>query len=141
MVVRGLSASQTGLMLVPLTIGIGVGSLITGQLVARTGRTMIFPSFGLILVTLNMLILAFWAQDLSMRQLAWLLLVDGLFTGTVMGVVQVTVQKVSGPQLLGEGAASVQFSRSVGAAFGTAAVGAVLFAVLAATDPDAAHLF
>ena len=40
--------------------------------------------------------------------------------GTVMGVVQVTVQAVSGPRLLGTGAAMVQFSRSVGAAFGTA---------------------
>jgi non-ribosomal peptide synthetase component F len=70
-----------------------------------------------------------------------MLLETGLFVGTVMGVVQVTVQKVAGPRLLGEGAASVQFSRSVGAAFGTATVGAVLFAVLAATDPDAAHLF
>jgi EmrB/QacA subfamily drug resistance transporter len=140
-VVRGLSASETGLMLVPLTIGIGAGSLITGQMVARTGRTMVFPSVGLVLVTLNLLILAFWAQDLSMRQLPWVLLANGLFTGTVMGVVQVTVQKVAGPRLLGEGAASVQFSRSVGAAFGTAAVAAVLFAVLAAADPDAARLF
>lgn len=140
-VVRGLSASQTGVLLVPLTIGIGAGSMLTGQMVARTGRTMIFPSFGLILVTLNLLVLAFWAQDLTMRQLPWVLFVNGLFTGTVMGVVQVTVQKVAGPRLLGEGAASVQFSRSVGAAFGTAAVGAVLFAVLAANDPDAARLF
>jgi EmrB/QacA subfamily drug resistance transporter len=140
-VARGLSAAETGLMLVPLTIGIGAGSLITGQMVARTGRTMIFPSVGLILVTLNMLVFAFWAPDLSMRQLPWVLLETGLFVGTVMGVVQVTVQKVAGPRLLGEGAASVQFSRSVGAAFGTATVGAVLFAVLAATDPDAAHLF
>jgi hypothetical protein len=35
----------------------------------------------------------------------------------------------------------VQFSRSVGAAFGTAAVGAVLFAVLAATDRGTATMF
>src|SRR5205085_5532330 len=48
---------------------------------------------------------------------------------------------VSGPQMLGAAAASVQFSRSVGAAFGTALVAAVLFGVLAATDPEAARLF
>jgi len=140
-VVRGLTASQTGLLLVPLTIGIGAGSLITGQMVARTGRTMIFPSFGLVMVTLNLLLFAFWAQYLTIWQLPWVLLSNGLFTGTVMGVVQVTVQNVAGPRLLGEGAASVQFSRSVGAAFGTATVAAVLFAVLAATDPEAARLF
>jgi hypothetical protein len=43
--------------------------------------------------------------------------------------------------MLGTGAAMVQFSRSVGAAFGTATVAAVLFSVLAATDRDTAMLF
>jgi hypothetical protein len=58
-----------------------------------------------------------------------------------MGVVQVTVQAVAGQRMLGTGAAMVQFSRSVGAAFGTAAVAAVLFSVLAASDSETASLF
>ena len=58
-----------------------------------------------------------------------------------MGVVQVNVQSVAGPRMLGAAAASVQFSRSVGAAFGTALVAAVLFATLTAADRDTAHLF
>jgi hypothetical protein len=61
--------------------------------------------------------------------------------GTVMGVVQVTVQFASGPLRLGEAAASVQFSRSIGAAFGTALVTAVLFAVLSIKNPEAARVF
>jgi hypothetical protein len=43
--------------------------------------------------------------------------------------------------MLGTGAGMVQFSRSVGAAFGTAAVAAVLFSILAATDRETASLF
>jgi hypothetical protein len=43
--------------------------------------------------------------------------------------------------MLGAGAAMVQFSRSVGAAFGTAAVATVLFSVLAATDRETVTLF
>jgi hypothetical protein len=42
---------------------------------------------------------------------------------------------------LGTGAAMVQFSRSVGAAFGTALVAAILFAILAAGDRETAGLF
>ena len=57
-----------------------------------------------------------------------------------MPVVQMTVQVVAGPKFLGAAAASVQFSRSVGAAFGTALVGAVLFAVLAGRDPATGRL-
>ena len=138
---RGMSASETGLLLVPLTIGIGVGSMITGRVISRTGRTSIFPSYGLIFVTIILLFLAFWVPRLSASALAWVLLWNGLFMGTVMGVVQVNVQSVAGPQMLGAAAASVQFSRSVGAAFGTALVAAVLFATLAWTDPEAARLF
>jgi EmrB/QacA subfamily drug resistance transporter len=140
-VVRGASPSETGLILVPLTIGIGTGSLVTGRLVSRTGRTTIFPVTGLILVTLNLAALALWAPDLSNAALAGLLLWNGLFMGTVMGVVQVTVQSAAGAAHLGEAAASVQFSRSIGAAFGTALVATVLFAFLAMRNPDAARVF
>jgi EmrB/QacA subfamily drug resistance transporter len=140
-VVRGESPSTTGLLLVPLTVGIGTGSLLTGRLVSQTGLTTVFPVLGLAVVTVNLLVLAMWASALSTPMLAALLLWNGLFTGTVMGVVQVTVQSASGPLRLGEAAASVQFSRSIGAAFGTALVATVLFAVLSLKNPEAARAF
>ena len=61
--------------------------------------------------------------------------------GTVMGVVQVTVQNAASRETLGSAAASVQLARSIGAAAGTALVGTVLFAVLALGDPQTAKLF
>ena len=61
--------------------------------------------------------------------------------GTTMPVVQMTVQIMAGPKNLGAASASVQFSRSIGSALGTALVGAVLFAVLASRDPQMAGLF
>jgi hypothetical protein len=60
--------------------------------------------------------------------------------GTIMGVVNVTVQSAAGPKMLGAAAGSVQFSRAVGASVGTAIVGAVLFISLAAIDKEAASL-
>jgi EmrB/QacA subfamily drug resistance transporter len=140
-VVRGETPSTTGLLLVPLTIGIGTGSLVTGRLVSKTGLTTVFPVVGLALVTLNLLILAFWASAISVTALAGLMLWNGLFMGTVMGVVQVTVQSDAGTQRLGEAAASVQFSRSIGAAFGTALVATVLFGMLTLQNPEAARVF
>jgi len=139
--VRGASPAETGLLLLPLTFGIGIGSLITGQLVTRTGRTALFPSYGLTIATASLLFLAFFVPHLTLTQLPWVLGGTALFMGTVMGVVQVTVQAVAGQRMLGTGAAMVQFSRSVGAAFGTAAVAAVLFSTLAASDRETARLF
>src|ERR1700761_7745642 len=56
--VRGASPAETGLILLPLTFGIGVGSLITGQLVTRTGYTAVFPTYGLLGATICLFILA-----------------------------------------------------------------------------------
>ncbi len=140
-VVRGETPSGTGLLLVPLTVGIGAGSLITGRLMHKTGLTTAFPVVGLALVTANLLVLALWAPNFGNAVFAGLLLWNGLFMGTIMGVVQVTVQNASGPRRLGEAAASVQFSRSIGAAFGTALVAALLFAVLSLKNPEAARVF
>ena len=140
-VVRGLDASTTGLLLLPLTALIAVGSLITGRLMARTGRTAIFPSIGLPMVALGLIFLAFAAPDLTVRQLPFLFAWLSLSIGTTMSVVQLTVQLVAGRAQLGAAAAGVQFSRSVGSAFGAAVTGAVLFAMIALSDPVTANLF
>src|SRR5581483_10546932 len=139
-VVRGISPSTTGLLLVPLTIGIGTGSLVTGRLVSKTGRTTVFPIVGLVFCTACLIALAFWGSSFGLAVLAILLLAIGLFMGTVMGVVQVLVQNAAGPMRLGEAAASVQFSRSIGAAFCTALVATLLFAVLTLRNPEAARV-
>jgi predicted MFS family arabinose efflux permease len=140
-VVHGTSATQTGLLLLPLTAGIGFGSMITGQIVSRTGRTMIVSTIGLAVVTFLLLIQAAFAAHMSALELSTLWGCTALFMGTVMGVVQVTVQIAAGGERLGAAAASVQLSRSVGASFGTALIGIILFATLALIDPDGAHLF
>ncbi|MCW5687930.1 MAG: MFS transporter [Pseudolabrys sp.] len=140
-VVRGFSPSTTGTVLVPLTIGIGIGSLLTGRLVNSTGRLTIFPAVGLVIATLSFLTLALFAERFGLVALSVLLLINGLAMGTVMGVVQVSVQNAAGQLRLGEAAASVQFSRSIGAAFGTALVATVLFAVLTMLNPEAARVF
>ncbi len=54
---------------------------------------------------------------------------------------QITAQSVCDPRQLGSASGSVQLARSLGSAFGAAAAGAVLFGLLAATDPATADLF
>ena len=140
-VVRGLSPADTGLLLVPLTIGIGTGSLVTGRLVSRTGLTTVFPVLGLALVTVNLVVLALWAQASSI-------------TGArLAAVVERAVHGNGDGRRAGDGAdriRAVAARRSGGfgavlaldrAAFGTAVVAAVLFSVLSLRNPEAARLF
>jgi MFS family permease len=140
-VVRGITPSQVGLRMLPLTAFIAVGSMITGQIITRTGRSAIIPSIGMPVVTAMLLVLAVFSPQLSLGHLPAVFFIIALANGTAMPVVQTTVQMVAGPRQLGAAAASVQFSRSIGAALGTAVVGAVLFGALAATNPASAALF
>jgi MFS family permease len=140
-VVRGEGAAGSGLLLLPLTLGVALGSLLGGRTIARTGRTAILPSIGLAVSSTTLVCVALFAPLLGNGALIAALALISLCTGPTMPVVQMTVQVVAGPQFLGAAAASVQFSRSVGAAFGTALVGAVLFATLAARDPATATSF
>ena len=139
-VVDGASAAETGYLLLPVTAGLGVGSIIIGRIVTRTGRTMIFPSLGLIGATVILAFFAIASTRMTATEISLTLGVAMFFMGTVMGVVQITVQTGAGHRL-GAAAASVQLSRAVGASFGTAIVGTILFASLAATDSQAASLF
>ncbi len=140
-VARGTSPGETGLLMLPLTALIAVGSMVTGRTMSVTGRTAIIPSLALPVVACLMLVMAVLGPTISLSHLPFLLGGIALFMGSGMPVVQVTVQMLAGQKQLGAAAASVQFSRSIGAAVGTAVVGAVLFAALAATDPEAASLF
>jgi predicted MFS family arabinose efflux permease len=140
-VVRGASASHSGVLLLPLTLGIAMGSFFSGRMIAATGRTAILPSVGLAISATMMLSLAAFAPLLANGTIITMLAVASAGTGTAMPVVQMTVQTVAGPRFLGAAAASVQFSRSVGASFGTALVGAVLFAVLATRNAETASMF
>jgi MFS family permease len=140
-VLRGATPAEMGLMLLPLVFGIGAGSMLTGRVVSRTGLTTIFPSIGLILACATLFIFAVGAEHLRSSQLPWLLFVCGLFMGTVMGVVQVTVQNAAGRASLGAAVGSVQLSRSVGASAGTALTGTVLFAAISLADAETARVF
>jgi EmrB/QacA subfamily drug resistance transporter len=140
-VVRGTTPSDTGLRMLPLTAFIACGAMITGQIITRTGRSAIIPCFGQPVVVAMLLVLAVFSPSLSLSQLPWAFFVIALACGTAMPVVQTTVQMLAGPRQLGAASASVQFSRSIGSALGTALVGAVLFGTLAATDQDTAALF
>jgi MFS family permease len=139
--VSGASPAEIGLLLPPLTAGTSCGSVITGWLMTKTGRTAIFPGAGLTLTAATLVVLALWSSQLSRAEMPWILELGGLCQGSAMITAQVTVQIVAGMRQLGAAAASVQLARSLGSAFGVAIAGAVLFIVLSTTDPNAATLF
>ena len=140
-VVAGATPGEAGLLLIPLTGAVSSGSVITGWLISRTGRTAVFPMVGLTITAVTLMALAVWAPQLNRIELAWVLALGGVCQGSSMITAQITVQVVGGARNLGAASASVQLSRSLGSAFGAATAGAVLFGILSSMDKDTATLF
>src|SRR5919198_1238577 len=55
--VLGHSATDAGVVLIPLSLGWVASAFVSGQLIARTGRYRVFPIVGATLVLLGMLML------------------------------------------------------------------------------------
>jgi EmrB/QacA subfamily drug resistance transporter len=139
--VTGASPAQSGLLLIPLSGAVSCGSVLTGWLISRTGRTAAFPTVGLGITGLTLVALAIWAPSMSRGTLSWVLAIGGLCQGSAMITAQITVQTVSGMNQLGAAAGSVQLSRALGSAFGAAIAGAVLFGILATMHPETVEVF
>jgi len=139
--VRGVPIATVGAMLLPMSLGGGIGALASGLFLARTGRNMLLPSLGLTLATGVISFLAFGAGQISLTWLPWLLALASLGFGCSFPAVQTTVQVAAGAARLGVATASVQFMRNLGAAAGTALLGALIFVGFALADADLAARF
>ena len=140
--IMGIGApAQVSWALLAVSAAIGVSAMISGRIITRTGYTMILPSIGSPATTIMFIYLAMHAGRQSFDEFIVCLAITAVFMGTVMGVVQVTIQTAAGRRSLGAASGSIQFARSVGASFGAALFGAVLFATAAASDPAAGALF
>lgn len=132
--VDSASAGRIGLLMLPLTMTVGVGSFVTGRLISKTGHVAIYPAIGQIAAAAGLVFVALFAHDAGAAFGPWglpaMLAVVALFQGTAMPVAQITAQSLAPPAMLGAAAAAVQLSRSVGSAAGVTIVASVLFAAL-----------
>lgn len=139
--VREVPLATAGAMLVPMSVGGGLGALLAGLVMARSGRNMLPASLGLSAATLLLAGLALFAPRAPLALLPWLLMLTSFAFGTSFPVAQVTVQVAAGAPQLGAATASVQFMRNLGSAAGTALLGALLFGGFALADPAMAERF
>jgi MFS family permease len=138
--VRGLSAAEAGLALLPLAAAAALGAMLSGRMLSRSGRTMRGPVIGLAVAAVLMAGVALSAGTLPVVVAALLGLVS-IGLGTSFPMVQVVVQAAAGRERLGAATASVQFIRALGSATGTALMGTVLFGALAAGGTGAGEVF
>jgi EmrB/QacA subfamily drug resistance transporter len=129
-IVKGASPTKAGLLLVPATLGIMVGSLISGQLISRTGRYKIFPVVGTALMVVGLLLLHSVRVDTPLWQTSIAMAVFGLGLGGNLQPLILAVQNAMPPQDIGVATSSVTFFRQIGGTLGTAVFLSILFSTV-----------
>ncbi|TFY99312.1 MFS transporter [Ramlibacter henchirensis] len=127
-VAQNASAAGAGIQLLPLTIGMVVGSTLNARFSARTQRSGVLPPWGLGTASFALLTLAVWPP--STLSIGIAAAMCGVGFGTVMPSAQIATQMLAGRERLGAAAALLSLTRSTGAALGTAAFGGLAFALL-----------
>ena len=133
--VDGVSATESGLLLLPLLVGLLAMSISSGLYISRTGRYRWFPLAGTIGVTIGLVLLTHLGAHTSLGLVSLYILVFGLGLGLFMQVLTLVVQNAVPMKQMGVGTSSVTFFRSMGGAIGASALGAVLTAGLTAEFP------
>lgn len=129
-IVKGKTPTQAGLLLLPLTLGIMVGSIVSGQTISRTGRYKAFPVIGAFLLVAGMAMMSTLHADTSMLVVQAYSVVFGLGLGFNMQPLVLALQNSVPPKDMGVATSSATFFRQMGGTLGTAVFLSVLFSTV-----------
>ncbi|HXG41793.1 MAG TPA: MDR family MFS transporter [Dehalococcoidia bacterium] len=129
-VVKGASATASGLRLVPLMMTLTLTSVTVGRFISLTGRYRAFPIVGTAIMACAMLLLSRLDVGTPMWEVSLYIAVLGLGMGMVLQVIVLATQNEVPFRDLGTATSGVNFFRSMGGAFGVAIFGSVLNARL-----------
>ena len=124
--VFGASASDAGLMLLPMVAGMTISSIGIGQVVSRTGKYKRYIIAGFGLSALSILSLITLQVDSPYWQEAIIMVFAGFGLGMGMPILNLAVQNEFEQKNLGAATASMQLSRGLGSTIGTALLSGVL---------------
>lgn len=121
----GLSPAGSGYALLGFLVGTTVGATIGGRLTLRVERVKWIAVIGSIVCVAALIVLGVLASQTSLIVYEIVLAIAGLGLGTTFPVTTVSVQNGVDQRHLGVATGMLTFLRSLGAALGVAALGAV----------------
>ncbi|WP_329137904.1 MFS transporter [Streptomyces sp. NBC_01476] len=125
--VEGASATGSGLLMLPMMLGVVVASIAGGQLISRTGRYKIFPIIGGALSSAGMFLLSLMDANTSQVAYSVYMAVLGLGIGLILPVLVLAVQNSVRPSDIGAATSANNYFRQIGGSVGAAVFG-TLFA-------------
>ncbi|MFS8201330.1 MFS transporter [Streptomyces sp. CWNU-52B] len=129
--VDGATATESGLLMLPMMGGIVGASVVSGQLISRSGRYRIYPVLGGALSVIGMWLLSRLETDTSRLYYSVWMAVLGAGIGLVMPVLILAVQNSVHPRDLGTATSANNYFRQIGGSVGAAVFGTLFASRLA----------
>ncbi len=135
--VVGVSATKAGVSLIPLSMGLVIGSTLSGQVVSRIGHYRLQMLAGGVLLLAALFLMWQMPPDVSYGRIVLYVAMCGLGLGPSFPLYTLAVQNAVEVRRIGQATSSVQFFRQVGGVMGVALVG-IFFSAAIGTPPAGA---
>jgi EmrB/QacA subfamily drug resistance transporter len=132
-IVDGATPTEAGLLMIPMILGLMISSIVSGQLIARTGRYKKFPVIGTALLASAFILLTFSSYDKPVWFTMIGMLITGLGLGQLMQTLTIASQNSVQARDMGVATSAATFFRQIGGTLGVAVIFSVLFSRLPET--------
>ena len=121
----GTSAAASGLLMLPMMVGVMGTAITSGLLITKTGRYKIFPILGTLIVGIAMILMTTLTASTPIWLICVYLFLFGVGLGCIMQVVVLIVQNAVPASEIGTATSTNNYFREVGAALGIAVFGTI----------------
>ncbi|MQA94613.1 MAG: DHA2 family efflux MFS transporter permease subunit [Streptosporangiales bacterium] len=123
--VQGASATNSGLLLLPLMAGSLATSLIGGSLITRTGKYKLYPILGGVALTAGSVLLGTMGLETSTLTSAVYMAIFGIGLGFLMQTTMLIAQNSAPQRQMGVASSTATYFRTIGGSIGVSMLGAV----------------
>lgn len=124
-IVQGRTASSSGALLMPMMLSLVGASIVTGQIISRTGKYKALGVLGMAMATIGMFLLSRITVDTGNLPVILDMALIGAGVGITMPLFTISLQSQF-PHRMGEVTGALQFFRSIGGTVGVALLGGVM---------------
>ena len=135
-IVHGATPTESGLLMLPMVVGMMSGSIVSGQVISRTGHIRLFPIFGSATMVVGLALVSFAGADTPLVLVSLSMLVLGVGLGNCMQPLLLIVQSAVPPTEIGVATSSATFFRQIGGTLGVAVFLSVLFGTVGGNIAD-----
>jgi len=125
--VNGATPTESGLMMLPMVLGLMTATMIAGQVTRKTGQYKIFLRTGTFMLLVGYVYMIGYSADMPYWQIAIGMIIIGLGLGQLMQTLTLVAQQSVSASDIGVATSSATFFRQIGGTLGVAVFISILF--------------